>query len=337
MPESFAKEGGSDSNQNPPKYQARPTESRIPISNQPSAFAGGAVIEYSLAMPSCLKNSSSPLLCRKLIVRSSFASAVAALTIFAAIALSSPPAVWGEELPESQTDADNSAGQAPQNQTPPDKTTPGQPAGTPLSNKIPGAKIYNLLQKKSIVFPDIAASQERLSAGQKFQLFVDNSGSVHTVSWSILGAALGQADNSPTGFGQGWDAYAKRFGASMARGASNEFFGTFVISSVLHLDPRFYPEANPTLFHAAKYSVQRVFIMRNDEGRDVIAWPRLVGPLMGESLANVYWPDRNRTVGDTLFRYGVDLATRAGGNMLREYWPVLHRKLGHSTHITPRD
>jgi hypothetical protein len=116
----------------------------------------------------------------------------------------------------------------------------------------------------------------------------------------------------------------------MARSASNEFFGTFVISSALHLDPRFYPEVNPSFGQAMKYSVQRVFVMRNDDGRDVVAWSRLVGPLMAESLANVYWPDRNRTVGDTFFRYGVDLASRAGGNMLREYWPVVFKKM-HST------
>jgi hypothetical protein len=283
-------------------------------------------------MPTCLKNLTSTSRRRKSNLWLPVASALAAYILFAATAFSSPPKAWGEELPESQTHTDNSRGQVP-NQTPPDQKPP---ATTPPPSKIPGVDLYNLLQKKSIVFPDIAASQERLSAGQKFQLFVDNSVAVHTVSWSIVGSALGQADNSPTGFGQGWDAYAKRFGASMARGASNEFFGTFVISSVLHLDPRFYAEVNPTLAHAAKYSVQRVFIMRNDEGRDVIAWPRLVGPLMAESLANVYWPERNRTVGDTLFRYGVDLATRAGGNMLREYWPVVYKKLGHSTTAAPR-
>ena len=207
---------------------------------------------------------------------------------------------------------------------------PAAPASS-AADKIPGAGLYNLLQKKSIVFPDIAASDKRLSSGQKFKLFVDNSGSVHTISWAVLGSAIAQADNSPTGFGQGWDAYAKRFGASMARQASSEFFGTFVIASALHLDPRFYPEVNPTFAHAAKYSVQRVFIMRNDEGRDVIGWSRIVGPLMSESLANVYWPERNRSVGDTFFRYGLDLATRAGGNMLREYWPVVYRKMGHTT------
>jgi hypothetical protein len=50
---------------------------------------------------------------------------------------------------------------------------------------------------------------------------------------------------------------------------------------------------------------------------------------MGEALANVYWPDRNRTVGDTLLRYGLDLASRAGGNMMREYWPVVVKRMSH--------
>ena len=193
-----------------------------------------------------------------------------------------------------------------------------------------GEALYNLLEEKSIVFPDIAASTERLSTGQKFKLFVDNSVSVHTETWALLGSAVGQADDSPTGFGESWDGYGKRFGSSMARQASSNFFGTFVLASALHQDPRFYPETNPAFFHAVKYSVQRVFVTRNDDGRDVPNWSGLAGPLMAEGLANVYWPDRNRTVGDTLLRYGLDLASRASGNMLRDYWPVLLGKISHA-------
>jgi hypothetical protein len=236
------------------------------------------------------------------------------------VALAIAARTWAQESPQTQ----------PQPPDAPRHERPNQaPAAPDESNapKIPGASLYNMLQKKSIVFPDIAADQERLSSGQKFKLFVDNSASVHTVTWAMIGAGIGQADNSPTGFEQGWDAYGKRFGASMARSASNEFFGTFVIASALHLDPRFYPESNPTLGRAVKYSVQQVFIMRNDDGGKAVAWSRLLGPLLSESLANVYWPERNRSAGDTFFRYGTDLATRAGGNMLREYWPVLYRKI----------
>jgi len=201
------------------------------------------------------------------------------------------------------------------------ETPKPQTQSTPSSGQAPVAA--------PSVFPDIASSTKPLSTGQKFQLFVDNSISVNALATAALGSAISQADNSPTGFGQGWDAYAKRFGSAMGSQASSEFFGTFVLASALHQDPRFYPEANPTFSHAVKYSVQRIFVTRNDDGRDVANWSGLAGPLMAEGLANVYWPERNRTVGDTFLRYGLDLATRAGGNMLREYWPVLHGKFRH--------
>src|SRR5271169_1513543 len=81
------------------------------------------------------------------------------------------------------------------------------------------AETVGLLDEKSIIFPDIAASTKPLLAGQKFELFVDNSISVHTILYSAVASAVSQADNSPTGYGQGWDAYGKRFGSSMARNA----------------------------------------------------------------------------------------------------------------------
>ncbi|MFZ0796981.1 MAG: hypothetical protein WCA13_19080 [Terriglobales bacterium] len=244
-----------------------------------------------------------------------------ALIVFGVIALGSTPRAFAQETPKSQTQTqtgNSSAGQTPAGQAP-SAPVPPKPVA-----------LYNLLQSKSIVFPDIAYSTERLSGSQKFELFVDNSVSVNSVTWAALGSAVGQADNSPTGFGQEWGAYGKRFGSDMARQASGEFFGTFLLASTLHQDPRFYAEIHPPFFHAVKYSLQRLFIMRNDDGREQVAWSKLGGPLMAEGLANVYYPDRNRTVGDTLFRYGLDLASRAGGNMLREYWPVLLEKISHA-------
>jgi hypothetical protein len=246
-----------------------------------------------------------------------------ALICFGVVAFGATTRAFAQETPKTQSQSGApSAGQAPANQAP------------NAPSNIPGVALYNLLQEKSIVFPDIALSTEPLSTGQKFQLFVDNSVSVHTITWAMLGSSVGQADDSPTGFGQGWDAYAKRFGSSMGRSASSEFFGTFVLASALHLDPRFYPEVHPGFFHAVKYSVQRVFITRNDDGRDVTNWSGLAGPMMAEGLANIYWPDRNRTVGDTFLRYGLDLATRAGGNMLREYFPVFYGKVRHAPRPT---
>lgn len=204
-------------------------------------------------------------------------------------------------------------------------TTSGKKQASNTAMK-PGGELVNLLDRKSLFFPDIAESTEPLSPGGKFKLFVDNSISLHAIGAAAVGAAISQADDSPTGFEQGWDAYGQRFGSSMARTASSEFFGTFILASALHEDPRFFPEVNPGFGQSVKYSVKRLFVTRNDSGRDVANISGLLGPLLGEGLANAYWPDRNRTVGDTLMRYGLDLATRAGGNLLREYWPTIHRK-----------
>jgi hypothetical protein len=243
-----------------------------------------------------------------------------ALIVFSVIAFGSTTQGFAQDAPKPETQPSPSpAAMPPPGQAPPPRPAPIAPVA-----------LYNLLQRKSIVFPDIAYSTDRLSTGQKFELSVDNSISVNAIVWSMLGSAVGQADDSPTGYEQGWDGYAKRFGSDMGREASSEFFGTFIIASALHEDPRFYAEINPGFFHAAKYSLQHVFIMSNDNGHDVVAWSRLGGPLMAEGLANVYYPDRNRTVGDTFFRYGLDLASRAGGNMLREYWPVFVKRISRN-------
>ena len=219
--------------------------------------------------------------------------------------------------------------QAPAQDTskPSDQGTQKSSAGAVVKKP---ADAVTLLDEKSIIFPDIAASTQPLTPSQKFELFVDNSISVHSILYSALGSAVSQADNSPTGFGQGWDAYGKRFGTSMARSASSEFFGTFILSSAMHYDPRFFPTKDPSFGQAMGHSLKRIFVTHRDSGGQVADIPGLMGPLLAEGLANVYWPDRNRTVGDTFMRYGIDLATKAGGNLLREYWPVFYRKLSHS-------
>lgn len=183
------------------------------------------------------------------------------------------------------------------------------------------------LNRKSIVFPDIATTEGPLSTGGKFKLFVDNSASLSALAGSAASAGIGQAEDYPEGYGHGGEGYGKRFGASMARNASSEFFGTFLLASMLRQDPRFFPQAEPTLGGSVKYALTRVVVTRNDDGNDVANWSGLLGPLMSEGLANAYWPEDERTAGKTFQRYGTDLAIRAGFNMFRNYWPVLFKKM----------
>jgi len=226
---------------------------------------------------------------------------------------------------ETKKPADQPGQEAPQPEKPAEVIAQqvGEAAKKPI-------QWFTLLDRKSLFFPDIAVSAEPLSPFGKFALSVNNSVSIHTVLASALGSAFEQADGSPTGFGQGWNAYGERFGTALARESSAEFFGTFVLASALHEDPRFFRQRDLGFGHGVKYSLKRIFITRSDDGRQVVNVSGLMGPLLAEGLANVYWPEQNRTVGDTLLRYGLDLATRAGGNLMRQYWPVVYQKLEHS-------
>ena len=76
-----------------------------------------------------------------------------------------------------------------------------------------------------------------------------------------------------------------------------------------------------------EYSAVRLIFTRSDSGERVANYSGLIGPLMGEGLANAYYPDENGSVGSTFTRYATDIGWRFGGNMLRQYWPSINRKL----------
>ncbi len=184
------------------------------------------------------------------------------------------------------------------------------------------------LTNRSIFFPNIATKSESLSTGEKFKLFVNESISPPNFISSAISAGFGQARNSPEAFGQGADGYFDRFGSSMGRGASNSFFGTFVLASVLHQDPRYFPHSNPTLWRSIKYAAKRIVITRKDNGTSTFNTSGLVGILAGETLANTYLPRSEQTGAETLERFGSDIGWQFAGNVFKEYCPTLFKSLG---------
>jgi len=212
-------------------------------------------------------------------------------------------------------------------QSSPDSSSPQQQAA-PGSNEGRTARFIGYATNPSTFFPDIATSPGPLTTGGKFKLFVNQSISPPYVLEAASSAAFDQARNVPRGYGQGWDAYGSRFGANMARASSSSFFGTFLFASLLHEDPRFFPESKPSVWRSLKYSTQRIVITRNDSGKDVFNTSGLLGPLASEGLANVYLPSSEQTVGKTFTRFAADLAWRVGGNMFKDYWPTFFRNMG---------
>lgn len=188
--------------------------------------------------------------------------------------------------------------------------------------------MFGYLTNRSFFFPDIATSPKALTADQKFKLFLNESVSPAAFTAAGVSAGIQQARDVPEAYGQGWGAYGSRLGAGLARNASNSFFGTFALASVLHQDPRFFPRVNPTFWSSVKYAAKRIVVTRKDSGGETFDASGIFGTLGGETLANVYLPRSEQTGAKTAERVGTDLAARFVGNLFKEYWPVFFRDLG---------
>ena len=184
-----------------------------------------------------------------------------------------------------------------------------------------------VLGRRSIFFPDLAASPGPLHAKQKLELFADKSIAPSRFLSSGIGAGIGQARDSFPGYGQGMSGYGNRIASSMATGVSTEFFGTFLFASLLHRDPRYFVSLHGSPWRRIGYGVSRLVVTRTDSGTQGANWPGMLGPLFAESLANSYLPVKEQTAGRTFSRYGIRLGFTAGTNIVKEYWPTIFRNL----------
>jgi hypothetical protein len=218
------------------------------------------------------------------------------------------------------------AQQEPKPKELPDAPVPKQEP-TEQKHENPLEETFSILGRRSIFFPELAASRGPLSKKQKFELFADESAAPSRFLSSAVSAGIAQARDSLSGYGQKWSGYGKRFGSSIASGASTNFFGTFLLPSLLHTDPRYFVLLRGGAGYRIKYAISRIVITRTDAGGRTANWPGMIGPLLAESLATSYLPANEQTTTRTFKRYGVRIGFTAASNVVKEYWPTIFRGL----------
>ena len=167
-----------------------------------------------------------------------------------------------------------------------------------------------------------------LTAHQKLNVWVQRSYSPANLLAAGLNAAVWQAtDDDPRGYGQGWEAYGARYGASLATTESTRFFQSFLLPSILKEDPRYFRKGNGGFGNRFAYSVSRVLVTRTDSGNKMFNFSTVGGALGGAALSNVYLPKVDQDAGRTAVSFGLSLANTAGFNLLSEFGPDIWRKL----------
>jgi hypothetical protein len=229
--------------------------------------------------------------------------------------------------PTPETPAPNPATLAPKPDTPAPKQGQNNPP-LPSGKKPKSAPLgLNLVARRSFFYPELATTPGPLSPADKLKLSLAESISTSRLLAAAAGAGLTQATNTPSGYGQGGTGFADRFGASMATSASSHLFGTFLLPSILHQDPRYFVHYDDHFTHRVELALRRVLITRTDSGGEAFNLSGILGPMMAESLANTYQPDRERTTARTFKRIGIRIGAGALNNLLKEYWPSIFKNL----------
>ncbi|HLH38275.1 MAG TPA: hypothetical protein VKX39_03935 [Bryobacteraceae bacterium] len=176
---------------------------------------------------------------------------------------------------------------------------------------------------------DPSKSHGPLTPGQKF--IQANHDTFDPFNWVIAGVYAGvyQAQNTYPQWKQGGAAYAKRYGATFADGAVSSYLSEGVLPTLLHEDPRYFRMGGGSKWRRAAYAMSRVLITKTDAGKLRFNNSEIEGNLIAASLGNLYYPSGSRSAGDTFDKFGINVVSDAGFNVLREFWPDMRRRVLH--------
>ncbi len=164
-----------------------------------------------------------------------------------------------------------------------------------------------------------------LSPGQKFQLFFKSQTDPWPFALTAVVAGIGQAENDHKEYGQGFQGYAKRYGADYTDAFIGNFFGNAVLTTLWHEDPRYFQKGTGSIGSRALWAATATVWCKRDNGSWGPNYANVIGNLIGAAIANVYYPVSERTATDTITRGLTVSAEGIVGSELIEFWPDIAR------------
>jgi Carboxypeptidase regulatory-like domain len=159
-----------------------------------------------------------------------------------------------------------------------------------------------------------------LSPKQKFELAWKTT--VDPVSFGVTGVTAGiqQAQNDFSGYGQGAQGYAKRYGAAYADFVASTYIGGAILPSLLKQDPRYFYKGTGSKRSRALYAIANSVICKGDNGHWQANYSSIIGSLAAGGISNLYYPAENRDGLQLTFENAlIGIGESAAVNLLQEF------------------
>jgi hypothetical protein len=164
-------------------------------------------------------------------------------------------------------------------------------------------------------------TDRRLSAGDKGWLAARNVVDPFNLITVAGDAAISVGMDAHSGYGPGMRGFGRYAGVSMTEDITGEFFGTFVIPSLTHQDPRYHRMEGRPISRRVAHALAQVFWTESDTGRGMPNYANLAGFAIEDEIGNLYVPGRQTDARATGARYVTGLATAPIGNLINEFLP----------------
>ena len=125
-------------------------------------------------------------------------------------------------------------------------------------------------------------------------------------------------------YGMGFDGFIRRAGASWAQDASSLFVGDWMLSSVLHTDPRYHPSKRAGFGNRLGHVIARVFVTEKDSGGTTFNTAGILGEAVGASVGQGVHHVSDQRAEYYAERFGWALAATTGFNFVKEFFFYRH-------------
>jgi len=170
-----------------------------------------------------------------------------------------------------------------------------------------------------------------LNTKQKYELAWKST--LDPISFVVVGGIAGaqQATDAFSGYGQGAQGYAKRFGATYADILTGTFIGGAILPSIMKQDPRYIYKGTGTFRSRFWYAISNAMMCKGDNGKWQVCYSSLMGSLAAGGISNAYYPESDRGAALTFENFGIGVGATAGVNLLQEF--VLRKLTPHAKKV----
>jgi hypothetical protein len=166
-----------------------------------------------------------------------------------------------------------------------------------------------------------------LSPKEKARLAVKNALDPFNAVTIVANAAIAIGSNSHSDYGPGMPGFARYVGVSYSEDMTGEFFGTFLIPSIVHQDPHYHRMPHAAIPRRIVHAITQVVWTQGDNGKGMLNYANLVGFAIDDEIANLYVPDRETNLRASAARYSIGFGVAPIDNFITEFLPDVAKRI----------